>query len=85
MYYIKINGICGSYYSRSTNEELSQLNGWCNDVYYIDVFNTFEEAIEIARDFYFDEDYIITNVYEPESWTIYEDNLLAENQLFALI
>ena len=80
MYLIKVNCMSGFYYSRTTDEETSIKNGWSKDVYYIETFETIEEAKELAEEIYSDEGYTISNVYESEPWTPYEDNLLAENQ-----
>ena len=81
IYYIKVNGIYGFYYSRSTDEKFSLSKNWSSDVYYIDKFETIEEAKETAEYFYSDQSFRIDNIFETESWTPYEDNLLAENQI----
>ena len=80
-YYIKVNGMYGFYYSRSTDEEKSKVNGWPQDVYYIDTYSSKQDAKKMAEIFHKDEGYTISDKFEPEYWTIYESNLLAENQV----
>ena len=80
-YYIKVNGMYGFYYSRSTDEQRSKINNWSQDVYYIDTYSSKQDAKEMAKIFHKDEGYTISDKFEPEYWTIYESNLLAENQL----
>jgi hypothetical protein len=80
-YYIKVNSPYGFFYSRTTDDIKSFMNGFNHDTYYIDEFSTYEDAEEFAQEIWTDDGYTISDIFEPESYTVYEDNLLAENQI----